>query len=362
MTLTRNWETRIERGELVDDPAQRSVVARLQALQDRIHERRRPLARLLRSFPMRPSAEDMRGLYLWGGVGRGKTFLMDLFYETLHVHAKRRLHFHRMMSDVHRRLKALRDVEDPLDSVSEEIAAEARVLCFDEFFVSDIADAMILARLLEGLFARGVVLLATSNTPPSELYRDGLQRERFLPAISMLENNTDVVALDGSTDYRLRLLQSAGTYLCPADEHAHLRLKRYFRDIAAGASEREAEFQVAGRPIRSLRRAPGIAWFAFAALCDSPRSADDYIEIARSYPTVILSDVPVLGGDDENAARRFISLVDEFYDRRVKLLMSARAPIDKLYTGRKLAFEFRRTASRLSEMQSTEYLHAAHLA
>lgn len=359
--LLQHWKSRVEREGLTDDDAQRRVVARLADLQDRIYASATPMARLRRLLG-RPQADDgPPGLYLWGGVGRGKTFLMDFFYETLKIRAKRRRHFHRMMSDVHRRLKNLRRVEDPLDAVASELASEVRVLCFDEFFVSDIADAMILGRLLQGLFARGVVLVATSNVAPNDLYSGGLQRERFLPAVAMLEEHTAVVELDGSTDYRLELFQSAGTFLCPADDHASGQLGRYFHDIAAGCSEKEAEILVAGRPILSRQRAPGVIWFDFPALCEGPRSQEDYIEIARSYPTVILSDVPVLTPDDENAARRFVSLVDEFYDRRVKLLVSAAAPIDDLYVGRRLSFEFRRTASRLAEMQSREYLHAAHL-
>lgn len=301
------------------------------------------------------------GLYLWGNVGRGKTFLMDLFFATLPIEKKARIHFHRMMADVHRRLKAHGDIEDPLDRVAAEFARQTRVLCFDEFFVSDIADAMLLGRLLDGMFRRGVTLVTTSNSPPQDLYRNGLQRDRFLPAIKLLEAHTQVLKLDGDTDYRLRLLQKAGTYLTPADNDAFAKLKLFFLEIASGEIIESQLLDILGRRIRTERCAKGVAWFDFEDICDGPRSQQDYIEIARWYPTVIVSKVPVLSVDLENQARRFIAMVDEFYDRKVKLLVSAAAPIESLYSGKKLVFEFQRTTSRLIEMQSTAYLHAPHL-
>jgi len=209
---------------------------------------------------------------------------------------------------------------------------------------------------------RDVILVATSNVAPSMLYENGLQRERFLPAIELLEENTDVLHMDGDADYRLRLMQAAGTYLCPADAQANARLRQFFDDISAGSDTRDGDIEVLGRPVPALRCAKGIAWFTFSGLCEGPRSQQDYIEIARWYQTVILSDVPVLTASDEDAARRFIALVDEFYDRRVKLIISADASPDRIYRGRRLSFEFARTSSRLSEMQSNEYLHSAHLA
>jgi cell division protein ZapE len=267
-----------------------------------------------------------------------------------------------MMRDVHERLKTLSFVADPLDKVATSIALETRVLCFDEFFVSDIGDAMILGRLLEGLFKRGVILVATSNSKPDDLYRDGLQRQRFLHAIDLLNQHTEVVNLDGDTDYRLRLLERAGTYLTPDDRAASERLEQLFGEAASTHTDRDIDLDVNGRPVRARRCAKGIAWFRFDDICDGPRSAADYIEIARWYPTVIVSGVPRFDADRENEARRFISLVDEFYDRRVKLILSADAAAHELYTGRKLAFEFERTSSRLIEMQSSEYLALPHLA
>lgn len=349
------------RAGLIHDPGQLRIVAALQTLQERILEDASPLQRLLRLVRRSRTPDRSCGIYLWGGVGRGKTFLMDLFFATLPIQRKRRVHFHRMMREVHARLRDLRNREDPLDRAAADIARETDVLCFDEFFVSDIGDATILGRLMEGLFRRGVVLVATSNSAPGDLYAGGLQRERFLPAIRILEENTEVLELDGVTDYRLRLLREAGTYLCPADATADRKLENYFREIAPGEIADNTVVEVLGREIPARKCARGIAWFEFAGLCDGPRSQEDYIEIARWYPTVIVSDIPVLDRDRENATRRFIALVDEFYDCRVKLIVSAAAPVLSLYSGKLLQFEFERTVSRLSEMQTEKYLHSAHL-
>jgi cell division protein ZapE len=266
-----------------------------------------------------------------------------------------------MMSEVHARLRELGNVENPLRRIASDIAKETDVLCFDEFFVSDIGDAMLLGGFLQCLFAEGAVLVATSNTAPGNLYAGGLQRERFLPAIRTIEQKMEVLELRGDNDYRLRLLEKAGTWLCPPGETADHRLDAYFSRIAAGAVAENAMIEVLGRAIPARKSAKGIAWFEFEAVCEGARSQQDYIEMARWYPTVILSGVPVLDVERENAARRFIALVDEFYDRRVKLIVSAEAAPASLYAGTRLRFEFERTASRLSEMQTREYLHSAHL-
>lgn len=363
MSIRDAYENHLADHGHVRDPAQAQIVELLADLQDRLlaaPQRKRGLAKFLSRE--RNGATGVTGLYLWGGVGRGKTFLMDLFFESLAIGAKRRAHFHRIMKDVHERLRALGDIEDPLAAVARDMAAEARVLCFDEFFVSDIGDAMILGRLLRGLFENGVTLVATSNTRPDELYRDGLQRQQFLPAIAALNTHTRVVELTGDTDYRLKLLQQAGTYLTPDDDSARARLRDFFRESASSQVEEDQELEINGRVLRARRRAKGIAWFDFSELCDGPRSHADYIEIARWYPTIVLSGVPELDEFKENQARRFIGLVDEFYDRHVKLIVSAERPPDMLYSGNRLRFEFERTVSRLIEMQSMEYLHLPHLA
>ncbi len=363
MTIRTAYEKSLSHQGHVRDSAQEFVVNQLADLQASLVHDIKPLQRFRRALrlPAETDYPGVAGLYLWGNVGRGKTFLMDLFFETLPVERKTRVHFHRMMADVHKRLKALGDIEDPLDKVATDIARQIKVLCFDEFFVSDIADAMILGRLLDGLFRRGVTLVATSNSPPSDLYRNGLQRDRFLPAIDLLETCTQVLKVDGDIDYRLRLLQQAGTYLTPADEDANARLTHYFLEIASGDVVDGRVLDILGRGISTERCAKGVAWFDFQGICDGPRSQQDYIEIARWYPTVIVSSIPLLTVDQENQARRFIALVDEFYDRKVKLIVSAAAAVESLYAGRKLTFEFQRTTSRLIEMQSTAYLHAPHL-
>ncbi len=361
MAIKQAYETSVERLGLVRDPAQQRVVEAMHDLEERLLAANRPLRRLGRSLRLPLTSPGVRGLYLWGGVGRGKTFLMDLFVESLPIERKRRIHFHRMMGEVHARRKALARVEDPLDRAAADIARETDVLCFDEFFVSDIGDAMILGRLLQGLFRRGVVLVATSNTAPSDLYRGGLQRERFLPAIDLIETHTRVLHIDGTTDYRLRLLQEAGTWIDSADANADARLERYFRQVASSRIEDGPILEVAGRDIRARKRARGVAWFDFAELCEQPRAAADYIEIARWHATVVVAGVPAMTAEHDDAARRFVTLVDEFYDRRVKLVLSAAAEPASLYRGRRLRREFERTASRLQEMQTAPYLHAEHL-
>lgn len=364
MKIREAYELSLRREGHVEDPAQVEVIGRLEDLQTRLSTHR-PRRRGLRSLFSSTRDEDsagVRGMYLWGGVGRGKTFLMDLFFETLKLKMKKRIHFHRMMHEVHDRLKALDNVEDPLDKVAQDIARDTRVLCFDEFFVSDIGDAMILGRLLDGLFRRGVTLVTTSNSKPDDLYRDGLQRQRFLPAIDLLNQFTEVVNMDGDTDYRLRLLQKAGTYLAPNDASAFERLTYFFDESASTEIRSNLELDIYGRTIRARKCAKSIAWFQFDDICDGPRSQADYIEIARWYPSVIVSGVPQFDASLENQARRFIALVDEFYDRRVKLILSADVEVNSLYRGDRLSFEFDRTVSRLIEMQSNEYLALPHLA
>jgi cell division protein ZapE len=301
------------------------------------------------------------GLYLWGGVGRGKSFLMDSFFNCAPVARKRRIHFHRFMQEIHKALNRHQGEADPMRIIARELARETRLLCLDEFHVTDITDAMLLGRLLRGLLDLGVVLVTTSNEVPDNLYRGGLQRERFLPAIALLKERLEVVELAGDTDYRLRALTQAATYYVPVDDASAQALLERFGALTQGAACTAGTLEVEGRALAVRAQTDGVVWFDFEALCGGPRSSLDYIEIGRCFHTVLLSGVPVMGEDDNDAARRFVNLLDELYDRRVKLLLSANAEPAGLYRGTRLAASFKRTVSRLSEMATHEYLASPHL-
>jgi cell division protein ZapE len=346
-------------GRWQDDPAQHAALAAF----DRVHaELLAPppgrLQRLRTRLSGKPDA--VRGLYLWGPVGRGKTMLMDRFVASLPARIAQRVHFHRFMLDVHAGLRALGEVRDPLLRVAADIAARARVLCLDEFMVTDIGDAMILGGLLGALFDRGVTLVATSNTPPRDLYKEGLQRERFLPAIDLLGAHCEVLELVSPHDWRLRALTRAPVYLTPDDAHAEMALARLFVELAQGPVQENAALNINDRSFRVRRVCAQAAWFDFAALCDGPYGSADYIELARRYPAILISGLPQFTPFNEDAAQRFVHLIDELYDRRVKLAVTAQAPTVELYDGKRLRLEFARTASRLIEMQSREYLAEAH--
>lgn len=369
----QHYQLALAAGELLEDAAQAEVIDRLNDLYERLLKRHETDQKIWAQAARRLGRirEPERGLYVWGGVGRGKTLLVDSFFDCLPWPRKLRVHFHRFMQRVHGRLAALSGVKNPLERVADEIADEALVLCFDEFFVSDIGDAMILAGLVEALFQRGVTLVATSNIPPSELYRDGLQRARFLPAIALIERHLEVVHLDAPTDYRFRTLQRAALWHTPHDQAAHEALAGYFVSLggqaaaesAVGSASQESAskwLEINQRRMQLIDTAPGIAWFTFSTLCDEPRSAADFVELAREYHTILVEQIPVLTGDKEDAARRFINLVDEFYDRNVKLIATAACAPEDLYSGVRLRFEFERTVSRLQEMRTHEYLRAEH--
>jgi cell division protein ZapE len=356
------YRLRVERGELAADAAQEKAAAALQRLYDDLtltgappRGWRRRIAQLAGR-----SSKPVRGLYLWGGVGRGKTLLMDLFFAALPFDDKLRQHFHRFMASVHDHLKDLREREDPLELVADRLASETRIICFDEFAVTDIADAMILGTLFAALFRRGVTLAATSNIEPGQLYREGLQRQRFLPTIELLRRHTEIVHVDGSADYRLRVLERANVFQIPSGAEADARLAEFFDAIAPDEGDHGRALELLGRRIDYLSAADGVIWFDFAAICDGPRSQDDYIELSRLYQTVLVSNVPRFDVTLENQARRFIALVDEFYDRRVKLILSAALPVVELYRGEKLRHDFERTSSRLIEMQTHDYLASPH--
>ncbi|WP_433923901.1 cell division protein ZapE [Vreelandella sp. 21] len=307
-----------------------------------------------------PVLPEVKGLYFWGGVGRGKTYLVDTFYEALPFPEKMRTHFHRFMQRVHNELTHYKGEKNPLTLIAGKFAAEARVICFDEFFVKDITDAMILANLLEALFERGVVLVATSNIVPNDLYKDGLQRARFVPAIELVNHHCEVVNVDSGVDYRLRALERAEIFHAPLDKAAEQELSRSFREIAGHEGEEGAPLEINHRVLKTRRLHDDVAWFEFVELCDGPRSQNDYIELAREFHTVLVSNVTQMNVKTDDQARRFINMVDEFYDRGVKLLMSAEVPVEALYRDGKLTFEFQRTLSRLQEMQSKEYLALPH--
>ncbi|MFC4763643.1 cell division protein ZapE [Dyella koreensis] len=316
----------------------------------------------LKSLLGNEAREAVPGLYLWGSVGRGKTFLMDLFVASLPHGVALRRHYHRFMGEVHERLRELGERQDPLLEVADGLAARCRVLCLDEFLVNDIGDAMILGTLLEALFARGVSLVTTSNTQPANLYKDGLQRARFLPAIALIEKHCRVVEMISSRDWRLRALTQAPVYFTPPSAEAERSLSRIFTTQAQGDVIENGEIIVNDRPIPVRKQAGNILWFEFDALCEGPRAVADYIAIAKAGPAVIVSNVPQFSIYTDDAARRFVLLVDEFYDRHVKLILSAAAPITDLYDGERLRAEFGRTESRLIEMQSEEYLASEHRA
>ena len=358
------YRRQLDERHFSSDSAQLGVVAKLDDLRRRLIVAPRPprvrLPRWLTGLTHRATRAPVRGLYLWGGVGRGKTWLMDLFFETLPFAQARRLHFHRFMHEVHAQLAQIRQQRSPLEHIAQALAREMRVLCFDELYVSDIADAMILGGLFDGLFRRGVTLVATSNVPPGELYRDGLQRQRFLPAIRLLERHLDVAHIAGATDYRLRQLTQAGIYLAADAPDTGARLAALFAALADHHTQAGGVIEIEGRPIAVIRAGAGAVWFDFKALCAGWRSQNDYIEIAREYQSVIVSDVPALDAARDDEARRFIALIDELYDRNVNLIVSAAAPAGELYRGERLRALFARTASRLIEMQSEEYLARGH--
>lgn len=363
MTPQVRYRAALAQRQYTPDAAQAAAVELLQRLHQELvtAEARQAalLPRLLRRFRGARTGVP-RGLYLWGGVGRGKTWLMDTFFESLPFERKQRMHFHRFMRHLHQELAELKDQPDPLRIVADHFAARTAVLCFDEFHVSDITDAMLLGRLLDALFERGIALVATSNTEPDELYRDGLQRERFLPAIACLHRHTHVFNLDGGVDYRMRYLDQAQVYYCPATPETESALHGHFEHLAPETGSRNVTVEIEGRRIPVVRRADSVAWFEFAHLCEGPRSASDYIEIARQFQTLIISHVPQLGVMEYDTALRLINLVDELYDRNVRLLVSAAVPPEGLYQGERHAAAFRRTASRLVEMQSKAYLARPH--
>ena len=362
MTPLQRYQADLQRPDFFHDAAQENAVRHLQRLYDDLVAAQQGSSGLLgKLFGKKPQG-PIKGIYFWGGVGRGKTYLVDTFFDALPFEQKMRTHFHRFMKRVHEELRTLKGEKNPLPLIAKRFASEARVICFDEFFVSDITDAMILATLLEELFKNGVSLVATSNIVPDGLYKDGLQRARFLPAIALLKQHTEIVNVDSGIDYRLRALEQAELYHWPLGAEAELSLEKSFKSLLTEnctVSENEALI-IENREIRARKVANDIAWFDFRAICDGPRSQNDYIELGKIFEAVLISNIEQMNTQKDDMARRFINLVDEFYDRNVKLILSAEVELKDLYTGGRLEFEFQRTLSRLLEMQSHEFLARPH--
>ncbi|GGW81121.1 cell division protein ZapE [Alteromonas halophila] len=364
MTPWQKYQQDLSDPEFHHDPSQENAVRELQRLYDELTEPSRKTTwrvKIKAAFGKGQTRPGIQGIYFYGGVGRGKTYLVDTFYECLPFDKKMRVHFHRFMHRVHDELKDLQNKQDPLKLIAAKLAEETRVICFDEFFVSDITDAMILGTLMEALFGHGIVLVATSNIVPDELYKNGLQRQRFLPAIDLINQNTRVVNVDSGVDYRLRTLEQAEIYHYPLDEKATQNLHDYFTQLAPEAGTKNAVIEVNHRKLQTCRDADGVMMIEFNDLCNGPRSQSDYIELSRCYHSVLVANVTTMGRNNDDVARRFIAMVDEFYERHVKLIMSAEVAMEELYTGGQLSFEFRRCLSRLKEMQSHEYLATEHL-
>jgi cell division protein ZapE len=342
---------------MVADATQLAAAQRLQKFYDELLVLKAARRNRLRKLLVHP--ELPRGVWFWGGVGRGKSFLMDCFFDALPYQRKRRVHFHAFMREVHQALKAHHDESDPLAKVAAGIARKTRLMCFDEFHVSDIADAMILGRLMEALFEAGVIFCITSNYPPDGLYPNGLQRQNFLPTIKLLKEKLDVIEIDAGIDYRLRALEQADIFLTSSDANADAAMRQVFRQLA-GEEGQAGPVTILNRELPVVRRADGVIWFDFATLCGGPRSQNDYLVLAESYHTLFLSQVPKMGADMSSQARRFTWLVDVLYDHRVKLIISADCPAEMLYTQGLQASEFGRTVSRLIEMRSHEYLASTY--
>lgn len=361
----KRYKRLIDGGQLKRDPAQAAAINKLQALHDALGDYRARGPYPVRQFftPKKRKAPP-KGLYLWGGVGRGKTMLMDLFHGSSDVPVKRRVHFHAFMQDVHARMHRLRQAaktEDLIVPLADELSREASLICFDEVQVTDIADAMILGRLFQALFDRRVVMVATSNRPPEDLYKDGLNRQLFLPFIDLIRDRLDVYELTSPTDYRGEFLAAHDVYLSPLGPETATEMDAMFDEMTVDHDVSPTTVEVQGRKVIIPRAAHGIARASFASLCEAALGAADYIEIAARFHTLFLDDVPLMGPDKRNEARRFVTLIDELYEHKTKLIVSADAPAEGLYPAGDFSFEFERTASRLYEMRSAEYLAAEHL-
>lgn len=363
MTPLAWYEHKIQTGKMQAEPAQRAIVLQFDKLFRQLTHQQHWFPRLKSKifYLLKIREAPIHGIYLWGSVGRGKTFIMDSFFHLLPFARKERYHFHRFMQHVQQALQKLQGEREPLYLVAKAFKARTSVICFDEFYVTDIADAMILSELFRHLFSLGITLVATSNIQPDDLYPNGLQREKFLPAIALIKQFTEVIAMDGKTDYRMQYLSNAQLYLTPADQHAENRLLEHFHSLASEEGESDQFLHILDRDIPTKWLANKIVWFQFSVLCMGPRSTLDYIQIARDFNTVLVSEVIVMTEANEDVARRFIALIDELYDHKVTLILSATHPLHLLYQGKRHINDFQRTISRLTEMQSTTYLEKRHI-
>lgn len=357
----------LTRDDFQYDAAQENAVKNLQRLYECLQSKPLPVTGFKKVFNRwkrvvaKAESKPIQGIYFWGGVGRGKTYLVDTFYDCLPFNNKMRVHFHRFMHRVHQELESLTGQSDPLKIIAKRFSQETCIICFDEFFVSDITDAMILGTLFEELFSHNVTLVATSNIIPDELYRNGLQRERFLPAIKLINQHCDVINVDSGIDYRLRTLEQAEIYHAPLDEKADENLNHYFEQLSVELGRKNKIVEINNRSLTTVQESDGVVHFEFSQLCESARSQNDYMEISRLYHTVLLANVTQMDADCDDAARRFIAMIDEFYERHVKLIISAEVAMEELYCNGGLVFEFKRCLSRLQEMQSHDYLASEHL-
>lgn len=367
--LMDNYQRYLDSGELSPDPFQWQAMEALQVVYNDLlkphphHTNKKRFSNFFSIVGKKTEKHPLRkGLYLWGGVGRGKTHLVDYFFRLIPGNKKLRLHFHRFMQIVHEELKQHKHIEDPLKQVAQHLASQTEIICLDEMHVNDITDAMLLGKLFEYLFEQGIILVTTSNRPPHDLYKNGLQRERFIPAIKLLEENTRVMQMGGDEDYRLRTLEHSGTYHIATGKLSEQRLETYFHKLSGiELHQGRHDIIIKKRSIPVKMWADGVVWFDFDVLCNSARSVDDYIKIANYFHTVLISNIPIMDKNRDDAARRFVNMIDEFYDLHVNIVVTAEAEPEKIYTGERLAFEFDRTASRLREMQSKEYMHIKHL-
>ena len=367
MSLTEQYKKALQQPDMVHDTVQEQAILKLEVLNQALtsNDKNALLEIIKKISPFnRYHPKPVRGLYFWGGVGRGKTWLMNLFYEELDIKEKYRIHFHHFMLEIHEKLGTLSKQKNrsknPLQQIARDLSKKYKLLCIDEFIVTNITDAMILSELLHNLFKHQVCLVATSNRVPDDLYLNGLQRERFLPAIELIKSHTEVVQLDGGIDHRTSLLEQADVFYTPITGNTHQQIEQRMQELAITPVKNNTTLNIINREIKTISCSEEIAWFDFDVICIAPRAAQDYIELAQQFNTIIVSNIPVMDEHFDDKARRFIYLIDELYDRNVTLFASAAASPEKLYQGDMLEFAFRRTSSRLIEMRSHQYLSQSH--